>query len=204
MTTTALLLFAGALFLNAGTPGPSIAALVAQVLTRGARPVLPFVAAMWIGEALWLAAAIGGLAVLAERLHTVFVMVKWAGVAYLAWLAVQTWRGPKGGADEGLPQASSAARLFATGMALTIGNPKIMVFYLALLPSLIDVGAVGVVDWLALTAVQIAVMAAVDLGWMGAAARARGFLSSPRALRLTRRASAVAMGGAAATIAARG
>src|SRR3546814_18458498 len=51
MELSALLLFAGALLLAAGTPGPSIAALVAQVLARGGRPALPFLLAMWVGEA---------------------------------------------------------------------------------------------------------------------------------------------------------
>lgn len=213
MTLSALLLFAGALALNAGTPGPSIAALVAQVLTRGPRAVLPFLAAMWIGEAAWLAAAVAGLSLLAERMHEAFVVARWAGIAYLAWLAVKTWRTPLAGeatdgASTGEPSATTAEhsglRLFLTGMALTLGNPKIMVFYLALLPSLVDLSSIGLVDWAALTAVQVAVMAALDLAWTGLAARARGFLASPGALRWTRRGSAVAMGGAAAVIASRG
>ncbi|MGH6906934.1 MAG: LysE family translocator, partial [Aestuariivirga sp.] len=57
MDLTILALFAAALFINAGSPGPSIAALVARVLTRGWRSVLPFLAAMWIGEAIWLSMA---------------------------------------------------------------------------------------------------------------------------------------------------
>lgn len=204
MTLAAALLFAGALFLNAGTPGPSVAALVAQVLTRGPRAVLPFIAAMWIGEAAWLAAAVGGLSVLAERLHEVFVVVKWAGVAYLAWLAVKMWRAPKDDGEEGGVAETSPARLFATGLALTLGNPKIMVFYLALLPSILDLAALGAIGWAELTVLQIAVMAVTDLAWVALATRARGFLSSPRAIRNTRRVSALAMGGAAAAIASRG
>jgi len=55
---SSLLIFAGALLVAAGSPGPSIAALVARVLTNGYRDVLPFLAAMWIGEALWLLLAV--------------------------------------------------------------------------------------------------------------------------------------------------
>lgn len=206
MTLGILLLFAGALALNAGTPGPSIAALVGQVLTRGAGAVLPFLAAMWIGEAAWLAAAIGGLTAVAERLHEVFVVIRWAGIGYLAWLALKTWRTPLPGeaADAGAVPPTSGLRLFATGLALTIGNPKIMVFYLALLPSIVDPTAIGLGDWLLLTAVQVAVMAAIDLAWTGAAAKARRFFADPSSLRLVRRGSAVAMGGAAAAMASRG
>lgn len=204
METTALLVFAGALFLNAGSPGPSIAVLVAQVLTRGAATVIPFVAAMWIGEAAWLAAAVAGLSVLAERLHLVFVAVKWAGIAYLAFLAVRMWRAPVATAAEvaGEPPGSALAR-FGSGLALTLGNPKIMVFYVALLPSLLDIGSIGLADWALLTLVQVTVMAVTDLGWIALAARVRGLFRSPRAMRFANRTSAVAMGGAAAVIATR-
>ncbi len=204
METTALLVFAGALFLNAGSPGPSIAVLVSQVLTRGAATVVPFVAAMWIGEAAWLAAALAGLSVVAERLHLVFVVVKWVGLAYLVLLAVRMWRAPTDPETraEGVPGGSTLAR-FAAGMALTLGNPKIMVFYVALLPSLVDVAAVGVREWALLTAVQVAVMAVTDLGWIGLATRVRGLFRSPRAMRLANRTSALAMGGAATVIASR-
>lgn len=204
MDAAALLVFAGALFLNAGSPGPSVAVLVSQVLTRGPGAVLPFVAAMWIGEAMWLAAALAGLSVLAVELHAVFVAVKWAGLAYLLVLAVRMWRAPiEADPEDSVPRAGSALARFASGMALTLGNPKIMVFYVALLPSLIDVAAVDLARWAILTTVQIAVMAVCDLTWIGLATRARGFLHSPRARRLSNRASAVAMGGAAAVIAAR-
>lgn len=203
MTLVALALFAGALFLNAGTPGPSVAALVAQVLTRGPRAVLPFLAAMWIGEAAWLTAAVAGLSLVAERLHEVFVVVKWAGVLYLLWLAVGLWRRPDEATRDDAGPASGGWRLFATGLSITVGNPKIMVFYVALLPTLVDMTRIDLLAWAELTAVQIAVMAFVDLSWVGIAGRARRFLASPRAMRLTRRAGALAMGGAAAAIATR-
>ncbi len=204
METAALLVFAGALFLNAGSPGPSIAVLVSQVLTRGAATVVPFVAAMWIGEAMWLAAAVAGLSVVAERLHLVFVAVKWAGLAYLALLAWRMWHAPvdPDTAAATAPQGSALAR-FASGMALTLGNPKVMVFYVALLPSLIDVKTIDVAGWALLTAVQVTVMAVTDLGWIALAARVRGLFRSPRALRFANRTSALAMGGAATVIATR-
>lgn len=203
MSLLALALFAGALLVNAGSPGPSVVALVAQVLSRGPRAVLPFLAAMWIGEAIWLAAAVAGLSALAERLHEVFTIVKWAGVLYLLWLAIGLWRRPAEASPEREAEHGGGWKMFATGFSLTLGNPKIMVFYLALLPTLVDVAHIDLVGWAELAVVQIAVMAFVDLSWVGVAGRARRFLASTRAVRLTRRASALAMGGAAAVIATR-
>ena len=83
MSLTSLMVFAGALLMAAGSPGPSIAALVARVLARGARDVLPFLAAMWIGEAIWLTFAVAGLTAIAEAFRWAFVTLKWLGVAYL-------------------------------------------------------------------------------------------------------------------------
>src|SRR5687767_14945784 len=92
MDITTLLIFAGALFINAGTPGPSIAALVARVLASGPRAVIPFLAAMWIGEGLWLGAAAFGLSVLAQTFHAGFIILKYCGVAYLPYLGWRMWQ----------------------------------------------------------------------------------------------------------------
>ena len=73
MEITVLAIFAGALFINSSSPGPSVAALVARVLTSGWRSVMPLLAAMWIGEALWLTAAVFGLSVMAQTFYWAFV-----------------------------------------------------------------------------------------------------------------------------------
>ncbi len=203
MDLTALLLFAGALALAAGSPGPSIAALVSRVVSRGPGSVMPFLAAMWIGEAIWLAAAVFGLSLLAATFSTAFLVLKYCGAAYLLWLAWKMWRAPVNGPEMALPERGSAIALFASGMAITLGNPKIMAFYLALLPAIIKLDSVGVLGWLELTATMLAVLITIDLSWVAAASAARRFLRSPRAVRLVNRLGATAMGGAAVVIAAR-
>ena len=194
--------FAAALFIAAGSPGPSIAALVSRVLARGAGAVMPFVAAMWVGEAIWLACAVFGLAVVAQTFQTAFAVLKWAGIAYLAFLAWKMWHAPTGEA-QALPEAGSGWRLFGAGLAVTLGNPKIMVFYLALLPAILDLRAVSVAGWAELTAVMLAVLVAVDFGWVLAASQARRLFRTPAGRRLANRLSAGMMAGAAGAMAAR-
>lgn len=203
MTVSALLIFAAALLVAAGSPGPSIAALVARVISKGFRDVFPFLAAMWIGEAIWLSFAVFGLAVVAQSFHAVFVAVKWAGVAYLLYLAWKMWTAPAKLEDSDLPREDSALKLFFAGMAVTLGNPKIMMFYLALLPTIIDLASITLVGWVELTLTMAVVLIAIDLAWVIAAAQARRFLKSPRAVRIANRVSAGAMAGAAAAIATR-
>ena len=203
MAFSSLLIFAGALIVAAGSPGPSIAALVARVISKGFRDVFPFLAAMWIGEAIWLSMAVFGLAFVAQTFHLAFVVVKWAGVAYLVYLAWKMWTAPVAVGDADMPREDSPVRLFLAGTAVTLGNPKIMMFYLALLPTIIDLGAVTLIGWAELTLTMAIVLIAIDLSWVLAAAQARKLLRSRRAMRIANRISAATMGGAAAAIAAR-
>jgi len=203
MEPTSLMIFAGALFVAAGSPGPSIAALVARVIAKGFRDVLPFLAAMWIGEAIWLSLAVFGLAFVAQTFHLAFVIVKYVGVAYLAYLAWKMWTAPVDVRDGSMPREDSPAKLFLAGMAVTLGNPKIMMFYLALLPTIIDLASVTLLGWLELTLTMAVVLIAIDVGWVIAAAQARKLLKSRRAMKVANRISATTMAGAAAAIAAR-
>jgi threonine/homoserine/homoserine lactone efflux protein len=198
-----LLVFAGALVVSAGSPGPSIAALVSRVLTRGFRDVLPFLAAMWLGEVLWLTLAVAGLAAIAETFHLLFVAIKWIGIAYLLYLAWQMWTAPTD-VDSAAPLADrSPLRMFLAGMAVTLGNPKIMVFYLALLPALVDLSAITLLGWAQLALTLLVVLIGIDLSWALLAAKARGLLRSPRSMRFANRAGGATMAGAAAAIATR-
>jgi threonine/homoserine/homoserine lactone efflux protein len=202
MTAAALMGFALALMVAAGSPGPSIAALVARVLTSGLRDVLPFLAAMWIGEAIWLAVAVAGLAVVAQAFAVLFTVIKFAGVGYLLWLAWKMWTSRADIAGQELPAGQKPWRMFLAGMAITLGNPKIIVFYLAVVPTMLDLGRLTVGAWAELTLTMLIVLIAIDLGWALTAARARRLLRNRRAVRMASRTSAVVMVGAAAAIAA--
>lgn len=203
MDASSLLIFAGALVVAAGSPGPSIAALVARVLAKGWRDVLPFLAAMWVGEAIWLALAVFGLAVVAQTFHLLFLVIKYLGVAYLLYLAWKMWTAPVAVAEGELPRERSAGKLFLAGMAVTLGNPKIMLFYMALLPTIIDLHDVSALGWAQLTLTMLVVLVAVDMAWALLAAQARRFLRSARAMRAANRTGATIMVGAAAAIAAK-
>jgi threonine/homoserine/homoserine lactone efflux protein len=203
MTLASLLLFASTLAVVAAAPGPSVAALVARTVSRGPREVLPFLAAMWVGEAIWVSCTVWGLTALAHSFQTAFEALKWAGALYLLYLAWKMWRAPTALGTAELPERVPPLRMFAAGLAVTLGNPKIMVFYLALVPTLVDLAHVGLAGWAALTTTAVAVLVAVDLSWLALATRARRLLKSPRAVRIANRMSAGVMAGAAGLIAAR-
>lgn len=114
----------------AALPGPAQGTLVATVLSRGKASALPFVSGMVFGNAVWLIAAIFGLAAIALRYELLFLVVKWAGVAYLVFVAWKLWMSPAsvGQSEETKPTS------FLAGAGLTLGNPKAVVFFGAILP----------------------------------------------------------------------
>jgi threonine/homoserine/homoserine lactone efflux protein len=202
MTLSALVIFFVAEFVFAVTPGQSVAALVARVINRGWRSVLPFLAAMWLGEIIWLTCAVAGLSHIAQTFHEAFVVLKYLGVAYLFYLAYRMWTARVEEKEAVLPKGERPTRLFLAGLAVTLGNPKLMVFYIAFLPSIIDLATVTPFIWLELTLTLGLALIAGDFIWILLASQARRWLKSPRAVKLANRVSATVMGGAATAIAA--
>jgi len=201
---TALALFASALFVAAASPGPGIAAIVARVLGRGMKGAVAFTAGVALGDVVWLTVAILGLAVVAQTFHGVFLAIKYAGVAYLLYLAWKLWTAPVQPHD-GAADTSDVKpmRLFLAGLAVTLGNPKVMVFYLALLPNIIELAQVSLGGWLVLSATALSVLAIVFGAYVVLAARTRRLFTSPRAMRLVNRGTGAVMASAAVAVAAK-
>jgi threonine/homoserine/homoserine lactone efflux protein len=195
--------FCAVYVLAVATPGPGVAAVLARSLVRGSRGAPAFIAGFLVGDLVWFTLAATGLAAIAERAQVVFVILKYAGAVYLLYLAWKLWtaRPQPVEAREMLPTQSSSD-LFLGSLALTLGNPKTMVFFLALLPSVVDLSALGVSGFLEI-AMAIVVLLPLVLGcYVLAAARAREFFRSTRAIRALNRSAGTAMAGAAVAVAA--
>ncbi|MFK8252568.1 LysE family translocator [Ancylobacter terrae] len=197
-----LLVFAGALALAAASPGPSVVAVVARTLARGSEGAVPLVAGIILGDMVWLAAAALGLAALAAALGSLFIVVRLAAAAYLAYLAFRLWTAPADAPHAAtIREPGSAAGLFLTGLGMTLGNPKAMAFYLALLPSIIDLDRLTALGFAELCVVITAVLAGVFAAYVVLAGRARRMVASQRAVRWINRACGTAMAGAAVVVA---
>ncbi len=204
MDLAALLIFASTLLVAAASPGPAVAALVARVIGRGPDGAPAFAAGLILGDLVWLAVATLGLAVVAQTFHEVFLVIRYAGAAYLIYLAYRMWTAPvepqEIAADR---RRDSHLRLLFGGLALTMGNPKVVAFYLALLPNLIDLTRVGVVGYVELASTAVVVLTFVSGAYVIAAARARALFRSTRAMRLLNRTGGTMMAGAAVAVAAK-
>jgi threonine/homoserine/homoserine lactone efflux protein len=103
-----------------------------------------------------------------------------------------------------VPEVESSqkpSRLFLGSFALTMGNPKTMVFFLALLPTVVQLEQLSLAGFLEISAVIVVVLPLVLGAYVLAAVRARRLLQSPSAVRLINRGSATVMAGAAVAVA---
>jgi threonine/homoserine/homoserine lactone efflux protein len=203
MSFSSLFLFIGIYLAATATPGPGIAALVARVLGQGLSGIGFFIAGFVVGDLIWFAVAATGLAVLAHECEGIFTAIRLAGVAYLLYLAWRLWRAPARSAPAELAPGAGGARVFVGALSLTLGNPKVIVFFLSIMPLVVDLGALHVATAVALAATIIGVLSAVLLTYALAANRARALLHSSRAIKLVNRCAAGVMAGAALAIAAR-
>lgn len=118
------------------TPGPNMGFLAVLSASRGRRAGLSAVAGVTTGLAIYLAAAAFGLMELLLVFPPLFEALRWAGVGFILWLAVEAWRGT----DEATPGHAWRAdgqRYFWRGLVANILNPKAAVFYVLLLPRFI-------------------------------------------------------------------
>jgi len=181
-------------------PGPAVIAVVSSALRGGFRASLAANAGVLVADALFVAAAALGLGAVFVASHAVFVAVRWLGVAYLVYLGVRALldRGDAFAVDV----SGGDRRAFRFGLTTQLANPKIMVFFGALLPLFVDPGRPAAPQFVLLGATFILSDALVFGGYGALAHRARELLKSPRATRVTSRITGVAMLGAAARLAA--
>lgn len=203
MSLSSLIVFAGVYAAAVATPGPGVAAVVARVLGRGLRGIAPFIAGFVIGDLIWFAVAATGLAVLAHEFAALFALIRFGGVLYLLWLAWRIWRAPAG-AEEATPAPSDGSlRLFLGALSLTLGNPKVIVFFLSIMPLVVDIHAMNAEAFAVIAATMPLVLAPVLVGYALAANRARALFRSPRAMKIVNRGAAGVMAGAAIAVATR-
>ena len=204
MTLAGFITYSGALALAAAIPGPGVTALVARALGSGFRSSLFMALGLVVGDLTYLTAVVLGLAFVAQTFGTVFLVIKWLGVAYLAWLAWSFWNsGITAETVEAKKGKGGAVSSFLAGLTVTLGNPKTMIFYLALTPTLVDLRTITMADYGILALCTIVVLLVVLVPYLALAAKARWFLQTPRALKTLNRTAAAFMAGAAAAIAAR-
>jgi len=135
---------AAALALNL-TPGPDMTYVATRTLAEGRVVGVASAVGIGAGSLVHTLLAAFGLSSLLVYAPYAFDIVKYAGAAYLVWIAIRLWResaGPQGPAMDAT--RLGARRAFAEGLLTNVINPKVALFFLALLPQFVDPGQGGV------------------------------------------------------------
>ena len=196
------LLFCLACVALVATPGPSIVYLVSRTLAQGRAAGFVSLAGTSSGFALHALAAAFGLSALLAAVPLAYEVVRWLGAAYLAWLAVTTWRASHDSAPDAALTRLPAAQLFRQGLLTAVLNPKVALFQLAFFPQFVtpENGSV-LVQSLALAATQFVIVVTGDSLFVLAAASVRRWVAlRPGWGRFSRRALAGVFGALAARL----
>lgn len=195
-----ILSYVMALGLAAAIPGPGMTALVARSVSGGALTGFTMLAGLILGDLIYLSIAIFGLAVIAQTHASIFTLINWAASLYLCILAWQFWcHQPDTISIDKKATKRELASAWFSGLTITLGNPKTIAFYLAILPLVISLDNVSFKMW-AGTLVPLTVFVLISVGsvFILAALRIRHLLSSVKAQRALFRSAGLIMAMAAA------
>jgi threonine/homoserine/homoserine lactone efflux protein len=188
-TITALVLIA--------IPGPSVLFTVSRAISLGRVAGVATVAGNTVGAFTQVLAVAFGLGPLVERSVALFTVLKLAGACYLVYLGVQAIRHRRSLAEAlgAEVERKTAARLVVDGFTVGVTNPKVIVFFAAMLPQFVDRHAGDVpLQIIVLGALFAGIALISDSTWALAAGTARNWLAgSPRRLALIGGAGGLAM-----------
>ena len=175
------------------TPGPNMAWLAIVSAERGRVAGVAAVAGVMLGlGAIGLLAALG-LGSLVAASPVLYGALRWAGVAWLLWLAVDGWRSADD-PPEAVPTGWGLGRYLRRGLVTNLLNPKAAVFYLTVLPSFTDPGAPMLPQTLTLSVAYVGVATAIHAGIVALAGLAAPLLRDPRRALVIRRTLSFALG----------
>jgi threonine/homoserine/homoserine lactone efflux protein len=178
--------YALGIFLLFLTPGPVWVALTARALSGGFRAAWPLAVGVTLGDLLWPFLAILGMSWVLSTFEGVMEVMRWVACATFVIMGVMILRnaGKTIGEDSRLTRPGMLAG-FLAGVAVIIGNPKAILFYMGMLPGFFDVATLNWADIAVICAVSMTIplMGNLALAWF--IGRARDLLTSPVALRRT-------------------
>jgi threonine/homoserine/homoserine lactone efflux protein len=188
LPTTHLLTFTVTAFVLIAVPGPSVLFTVSRAIALGRAAGVATVAGNTVGAFTQVVAVAFGIGPLVERSVALFTVLKLAGACYLVFLGVQAVRHRRSlaaalGAEM---ERKTTARMMLDGFTVGATNPKVIVFFAAMLPQFVDRQAGHVpVQIVALGAIFAGIALLSDSTWALAAGTVRAWLaSSPRRLEL--------------------
>ena len=170
------------------SPGPGVFSSISAGLHHGFRLGLWNGVGMQAASLLVVIVVAFGLGAVLLASETLFTAVKWAGVAYLIYLGIVTWRAPARGFEEDLDDHETTPRgVFMRGFWVNVTNPKGIIFFAAVLPQFIDVTRPQGPQYAIFAATTFAVDLVVMMIYTALAARVLRVMRDPVKLRWVNR-----------------
>ena len=184
-------------------PGTGVLYTLAAGLSLGRRASLFAAAGCTLGIVPHIAASVLGLAAIVHTSAVAFQVLKYAGVAYLLYLAWSAWREDQALTVGRARRNAGMARVFRRGIAINVLNPKLSIFFLAFLPQFVDPGAADTtLRMVALGSAFMALTLIVFVGYGLLASYARTHvIEKPSVMTVLRRSFALAFAGLGARLA---
>ena len=176
------------------TPGPNMAYLA--VLSAGSGRRAGFAATLGIALGL-LIVGIGaalGLAALISSSRFLYGALRWGGVAYLLWLAWDGWHDAAATSPAITNSALVDEAHFTRGLITNLLNPKAAIFYIAVLPTFVDVAQPTLGQTTLLSVVYVMIATTIHTTIVALAGLARPFLEDQDRRRVVRRGLSLALG----------
>lgn len=203
MTLESGITFFLAIFIFGITPGPGVFAILARSMSQGARASVFLSAGMVVSDIVYLIMACFGLAAIAMAWEELFLAIRYAGAAYLMYLGWKMWVSPVAqfSADGSVLPTHNAVSSFVQGFMISASNPKVILFYIAFLPTFMDLTALSGAD---IVLAALLTLVGLSLGLMliaVSAAQARRLMKSERSMKTLNRTAGGIMASAGAFLA---
>lgn len=169
-------------------PGPTVLLVIGYAVSGGLRPAFASLIGVALGDATAIAVSFLGMGAVLAASSDLFLIMKWAGAAYLVWLGVKLWRAPVTLPGMGPGVGPDSPRqppltMLRTAFTVTVLNPKGILFFTAFMPQFIDPAAPAVPQMLILGGTFVALALSIVTGFAVLGARARHLFRSPAAMR---------------------
>ena len=148
-----LLAFSVGMIILAATPGAGVFASVTTALAQGFNKSLLLIGGLVLGDIIFFLLALAGLSAAATLMGELFFFIKIAGGIYLIYLGIKMYRQNSSVFEEMKVEKKSSLKIFVSGFLVTMGNPKPILFYASVVPTIIDVPSVTPLDIFVLTGV---------------------------------------------------
>lgn len=181
MTLEQTIAFAAGMVFWTALPGPGLAIVVSRALGAGRKAGFAVITGLVLADIVFLGIAFVGLLAMAAALGPMFQIVKYIGAAYLIWRGYRLIVAPDSSVAVQTERHGDVWKDVGLGLLATLGNPKAILFFGALMPTFIDITVVAAADFLVLTAIVAGVSFVLYGGCVILADRTRHLLASPRA-----------------------